>query len=155
MTIKDLSRIVLSSQQQEQDQLGNSNKEMEEFLKRVHQKPFWLWNKTDEHEKRRLSMKGNCCFTHIIGQPLKNGHPQPFWNYQFSVFRALFKDSYINFRPPTEEEREKYNKLFVEVELKSQSKEGSIKKTNELIYPFKAKHVSILKASHYIPLRYH
>ena len=61
MTIQDLRRIVLSSQQQEQ----NSNKEMEEFLKRVHQKPFWLWNKNEDHERRRLSMKGNCCFTHI------------------------------------------------------------------------------------------
>jgi hypothetical protein len=154
MTLKDLERIVLSSQQQQQQQ--NSNKEMEEFLKRVHQKPFWLWNKNEDHERRRLITKGNCCFTHIIGQPLKHGRPQPFWNYQHAVFRALFEDSYINFRSPTEEEREKYNKLFVEAELKSQSKEGSIRKTyqnvlaqktEELIYPFKARHIAVLKAS--------
>jgi hypothetical protein len=155
MTIQDLRRIVLSSQQQEQN--SNSNKQMQQLLLKVRDKPFWLWTRTeDDHEKRRLITKGNCCFTHIIGQPLKHGRPQPFWNYQHAVFRALFEPSYINFRPPTEEEREKYNKLFVEAELKSQSKEGSIKKThqnvlaqktNELIYPFKAKHIAILKAS--------
>ena len=46
---------------------------MKEFLKRVRDKPFWIWTKSGEHEKERQRMKGNCCTTHILGQPLKAG----------------------------------------------------------------------------------
>jgi hypothetical protein len=134
--------------QSESESKAEDSPAMNEFLKRVRDKPFWLWNKTEEHERRRINMKGNCCFTHIIGQPLKHGKPQPIWDYQYSVYKALFDPAYINLRPPTEEEREKYRKLLMEAELKSQSKKGNIKQTHqevlaqrtkELIYPFKVK----------------
>jgi hypothetical protein len=94
-------------------------------------------------------MNGNCCFSHIIGLPLKNGQPQPFWDYQYSIYKALFTPAFINFRPANPEEEEKYRKLLIDAELKSQTKSENIKQThqdilnqkgNELIYPFKVKH---------------
>jgi hypothetical protein len=123
MTFKDLERVMLKSQEQS----DSDSPAMKDLLKRVRDKPFWIWGKSDEHERRYKNYNGNCCTTHILGQPLKNGKSQPFWDYQFSVFKALFDDTYINFRQPTEEERDKYNKLMVEAELKSQTKTGNIK----------------------------
>ena len=147
MTIKDLQRIVLTDSD---NQSSEDSPAMKEFLKRVYQKPFWLWNKTGGHEERRKSTNNQCCFNHILpaGPPKKNGVNQPFWDYQYSVFKSLFDPTYLNLRPPTEEEREKYNRLMVEAELMAQSKKGNIKQTHqgvlaqrtkELIYPFKCK----------------
>jgi hypothetical protein len=152
MTIKDLQRIVLTSDQS----TAEDSPALKELLKKVRVKPFWLWGKTEEHERRRLNMNGNCCMTHILGQPLKAGKPQPFWDYQYSICKALSTPSFINFRSATPEEESKYKKLLMESELKSQTKSENIKQTHqdvlnqrgkELIYPFKVKHVWIKKAT--------
>lgn len=147
-----MQRIVLSESESTPEK--EDSPAMKEFLKKVRDKPFWIWGKTEEHERRRKQMNGNCCTTHIIGQPLKNGKPQPFWDYQYSVYKALFDNSYFNTRQQTDTERQKYDKLLVGAELMSQSKKGNIKQGNqdvlaqrskELIHPFKSKHVWVKK----------
>jgi hypothetical protein len=144
MTIKDLQRIVLTSEQSKTE----DSPAMKELL-------FWWIGNENEQMWRHKQTNGSCCFNRIIGLPKKNGVEKPFFNYQRNIYKALFVPSFINFRPPTSEEETKYQRLLIDAELKSQSKEGNIKQThqgvlvqkgNELIHPFKVKHVLIKKA---------
>jgi hypothetical protein len=154
MTIKDLERIILSSQQQRQQ--DSANKEMQQLLQRLRDKPFWIWNKTDEHEKRKLNTKGDCCFNHIIGLPQKNGKEYPIFNYEQMVIRALMENSYLSQRAPTEEERTLFNQKLIEAEQMTKDKHKNVKtahqqvlaeKTETLVDTKKNKHVSVLKAA--------
>jgi hypothetical protein len=154
MTIKDLSRIVLSSTETSAN--SNSNKEMQQLLGRLRDKPFWIWNKNEDHEKRRLNMMGDCCFNHIIGLPQKNGKEYPIFNYEQTVIRALMEPSYLNQRAPTEEERTLFNQKLVDAELMTKDKHKNVKvehqrvlaeKTEILIDTKKNKHVAVLKAA--------
>ena len=132
---------------------------MQQLLRRLRDKPFWIWDRdgnSPEHLRHRQLNNGNCCFNHTIGLPSKNGKGQPLWDYQKQIYKALFTPSFINYRSPTPEEEEKYRRLLMEAELKSQSKKGNIKyahqdvldnKSKELIYPFKVKHVWVKKAT--------
>ena len=63
MVFKDLQKLV---QQSQQEQECNSNKEFE----RLRDKPFWIWN-VEEHKQEDINTKGDCCFNHIIGLPIK------------------------------------------------------------------------------------
>ena len=38
-------------------------------------------------------------FNHIIGLPKKNGEEKEFYDYQYSIYKALFIPSFVNFRP--------------------------------------------------------
>ena len=152
MTIKDLQRIVLTSPESK----AEDSPAMKELLKRTRDKRFWWIGYEKDHTRRYKETKGNCCFNHIIVRPRKNGEEKPFFDYQYSIYKALFNPSFINFRSASPEEAEKYRKLMIEAELKSQTMTGNIRQThldvlaqkgNELIYPFKVKHVAILKAS--------
>ena len=74
-----------------------------------------------DNAKRKTGWKSTnnqCCFNHILpaGLPEKNGVDQPLWDYQKHVFNALFIDSYLNRRPQTDQEYDKYNKLMVEAD---------------------------------------
>jgi hypothetical protein len=151
MTFKDLQRIVLSESDSAIESEG-----MQELTKRLRDKPFWWIGNTSEHTRRFKISNGNCCFNHIIGLPKKNGEEKPFFDYQRNINKSLFVPSVYNFRAPTPEEEDKYRKLLMEAELKSQTKSENIKsthtdvldqKTNELIYPFKVKHLWIKKAT--------
>lgn len=152
MTIKDLQRIVLSSESTTVESAA-----MKELLKRTRDKRFWWIGNSTEHKRRYQSSNGNCCFNHILHLPKKNGEEKGFFDYQYSIYKALFTPSFINFRSPTAEEEEKYRKLMMDAELKSKtSKSENIKQThqgvlaqrgNELIYNHKVKHVWIKKAT--------
>jgi hypothetical protein len=152
VTIRDLQRIVLTSDQS----TAEDSPAMKELLKRTRDKRFWWIGNASEHTRRYKLSNGNCCFNHIIGLPKKNGQEKGFFDYQYSIYKALFISSFVNFRSPTPEEETKYKKLLMEAELKSQTKSENIKQThlnvlaqkgNELIYPFKVKHVWIKKAT--------
>ena len=152
MTFKDLQRIVLTSDSEPSEE----SPAMKQLMQRLRDKRFWWIGNVTEHTRRFKQSNGNCCFNHIIGLPSKNGEEQPFFDYQYSIYKALFNPSYINYRPPTPDEEEKYRKLMMDAELKSKTKSENIKNThqdvlnqkgNELIYPFKVKHVWIKKAT--------
>src|SRR5918995_4582989 len=149
MTIKDLQRIVLSSEP------SVDSSAMNRLIHRISDKKFWWIADDHEHALRFKTSNGNCCFNHIIGLPKKNGEEKPFFDYQRSVYKALFTPSFVNYRAPTSEEETKYQRLLVEADLKSKSKKENIKntpevldqKTKELIYPFKVKHLWVKKAT--------
>ena len=61
---KDLQKLVQQSQQQEQEL--NSNEEFE----RLRDKPFWIWD-IEEYKQEDINTKGDCCFNHICGLPIK------------------------------------------------------------------------------------
>jgi hypothetical protein len=150
MTIKDLQRIVLTESQAE------DSPAMKELLKRTRDKRFWWIGNATEHTRRFKQSNGNCCFNHIIGLPKKDGEEKGFFDYQYSIYKALFLPSFVNFRPASPKEEAKYKALMIDAELKSKTKSENIKQThqnvlaqrgNELIYPFKVKHVWIKKAT--------
>ena len=152
MTIKDLQCIVLSSPENKTE----DSPAMKELLKRTRDKRFWWIGNENEHIRRHKETKGNCCFNHIIGLPKKNGEEKPFFDYQYSIYKALFNPAFINFRSASPEKETKFKKLLMEAELKSQSKEGNIKQThlgvlaqksNELIHPFKVRHIFVKKST--------
>ena len=47
-------------------------------------KPFWIEDK-EKHDLEFLIEKGNCCFNHIIGLPVKNGIEHPIYDYELDV----------------------------------------------------------------------
>ena len=85
MTIKDLQRIVLTSETKTEDSPA-----MKELLKKVRDKRFWWIGNAGEHSRRFKQSNGNCCFNHIIGLPSKNGEEKGFFDYQYSIYKALF-----------------------------------------------------------------
>jgi hypothetical protein len=90
--IKDLKRIVLSSPDSTQD-----SKEMQDLKRKLEGKPFYIWGK--EKHQTTAGYGKSCCFNHIIGLPQKNGVPQPLWNYQDQIYRALMFPGYLNSSP--------------------------------------------------------
>jgi hypothetical protein len=129
---------------------------MKQLLNRLKDKRFWWIGNATEHTRRFKQSNANCCFNHIIGLPKKNGEEKPFFDYQYSIYKALFNPSFVNFRPATQEEEEKFKRLVMEAELKSQTKSENIKQTHqdvlaqksdELIYPFKTKHIFVKKST--------
>jgi hypothetical protein len=63
IVFKDLQKLI-SQQQQE-----NTRKEL---FQRLHDKPFWIWDK-QQHKLEDIKTDGDCCFNHIIGLPTKEG----------------------------------------------------------------------------------
>jgi hypothetical protein len=65
---------------------------MQGLLNKLRGKPFYVWDKS----KRILGLNS---FNEIIGLPKKNGIPQPLWDYQKMIYRALLIPNYLNSRP--------------------------------------------------------
>jgi hypothetical protein len=79
LTFKDLKkRISLEATTQEQYSLR----------KRLHNKPFWIWN-IEEHEQEDIRTNELCCFNHIIGLPQKDGLDKPLYDYQRLIYDSL------------------------------------------------------------------
>jgi hypothetical protein len=79
VTFKDLKKIVsLEAQTQEQYSL----------TKRLHNKPFWIWN-VEEHKQEDVRTNRDCCFNHIIGLPTKEGEEKatiyPYYSFDYLV----------------------------------------------------------------------
>jgi hypothetical protein len=58
VTFKDLQKLVQSH--------SGSGPEQDELLRRLRNKPFWIWD-LKKHKQEDLRTKGDCCFNHIIG----------------------------------------------------------------------------------------
>jgi hypothetical protein len=79
-----------------------------------------------EHKEKDRSSKGDCCFNHIIGLPRKDGKRMPLFDYEGILYRALVSPGYFNSYPS--------------------AKSKDIPSDN-VMYPFKEKHLWILKAT--------
>ncbi|HEU4824719.1 MAG TPA: hypothetical protein VFS97_14940 [Nitrososphaeraceae archaeon] len=109
---------------------------------------FWLPYKNRNPEEN---------FNHIIGPPKKNGVPLPLFDYERQVYEALFNPAIFNKRPLTPEERDIFKQRAVDVLSKTpKTKDANImneeirlrkEKLDNIIYPFKVKHVWIKKAT--------
>jgi hypothetical protein len=60
--------------------LSDHANELDIFLN----KPFWISDK-ETHDLEFLIEKGNCCFNHIIGLPVKNGIEHIIYDYELDV----------------------------------------------------------------------
>jgi hypothetical protein len=133
VTIKDLQRIVLSS-----EQTAGDSPAMQDLMQKVRDRPFYIWakEKHESYQKPNSELKGRCCFNHIIGLPLKNGKPQPLWDYQDFIYRALMLPGFLNSSP---------NKLPPAHTNEERRERDS--KQPKYQYDFKLKHLWIKKAT--------
>jgi hypothetical protein len=122
VTLRDLQKVIES-------QPDYSTSEQSELLKRLKGKPFYIWDSALHREKGRTH-RGDCCFNDIIGLPRKNGKRKPLFDYEKMLYMALLRPGYFNSYPST----------------KSKEKEKDIPENN-VLYPFKEKHLWILKST--------
>jgi hypothetical protein len=94
-------------------------------LERLGGKAFWHWDR-GEHRQKDRSSNGDCCFNHIIGLPRKDGKRKPLFDYEGMLYKALRIPGYFNSYPSV--------------------KTKDIPSDN-VMYPFKEKHLWILKAT--------
>jgi hypothetical protein len=78
VTFKDLQKLVQSQSGPEQNQL----------LQSLRDKPFWIWDQ-QQHIMEDIKTKGNCCFNHIIGLPLKDKVEKPLFDYEKLLYDSL------------------------------------------------------------------
>ena len=78
MTFKDLQKLVQSQSGVEQNQL----------FQRLRDKPFWIWD-LKRHKQEDIKTKGDCCFNHVIGLPLKDGIEKSIFDYEKLLFDSL------------------------------------------------------------------
>ena len=93
VTLKDLQRLVQSSQSQQ----GGRTKSKSYWIK-LEGKPFWYFD-ISRHKEKGQSQKNHCCFNHIIGLPKKDGKPKPLWDYEGLLYKALVDARYLNSHP--------------------------------------------------------
>lgn len=85
MTFKDIQKLVQAHSSREQ---GN-------LLPRLEDKPFWIWNKK-QHKVEDLKTKGDCCFNHIIGLPIKDKVEKPLFDYEKLLYDSLWVPDFYN-----------------------------------------------------------
>jgi hypothetical protein len=85
MTFKDLQKLVQSESSAEQNQL----------LQRLRDKPFWIWDQR-QHKQEDIKTKGDCCFNHIIGLPLKGKIEKPLFDYEKLLYDSLLSSDFYN-----------------------------------------------------------
>jgi hypothetical protein len=117
VTFRDLQKVIES-------QPDYSTQEQSK-LERLRGKEFWWWDPS-EHKYRDRVLKGDCCFNDIIGRPKKDGKRYPLFDYERLLYRALSIPGYLNSYP------------------RVKSKDIP---PNNILYPFKEKHLWILKAT--------
>jgi hypothetical protein len=86
VTFKDLQKAVQSN-----GQLNNNSIDLQS---RVHDKPFWIFDKA-AHKQEDIRTQGECCFWHIIKPPQKDGHDMPVLPYQRILYDALSNHKHI------------------------------------------------------------
>jgi hypothetical protein len=78
VTFKDLKKKVCLEAVEQQSGLFD----------RLHNKPFWIWNK-EKHKQQDVRTNGDCCFNHIIGLPTKEGNDKHLYDYEKIIFNSL------------------------------------------------------------------
>jgi hypothetical protein len=68
---QDLQKLIQSEGSPEQTK----------FFGRLRNNPFWIWN-VDKHKQEDIKTKGDCCFNHIIGLPIKDKLEKPLFDYE-------------------------------------------------------------------------
>jgi hypothetical protein len=83
VTFKDLKkRVTLETVQQQQHRL----------IEKLQNKPFWIWD-VKEHKQEDVRTNGDCCFSHIIGLPQKDGDDKPLYDYGQIIFDSLVTEN--------------------------------------------------------------
>jgi hypothetical protein len=118
VTFRDLQKVL-------QSQPDYYSSQQSEMLDRLRGKPFWYWNNGRHNEVTRSS-KYDCCFNHIVGLPTKDGIEKPMFDYERDIYFGLQKPYYLNSYSSTDQ-----------FHIKS----------NNILFPFKAKHLWIKKAT--------
>jgi hypothetical protein len=85
MTFKDLQKLVQSQSSPEHNRL----------LERLRDKPFWIWD-SYQHKQEDIKTKGDCCFNHIIGLPVKDIIEKPLFDYEKLVYDSLLIPDFYN-----------------------------------------------------------
>lgn len=119
MTFKDLQKVI---------ELQSIEGLQQSQLQRLRNKEFWYWFERRHKEVDRIT-KGDCCMTHIIGLPKKDGKEMPLFEYERLLYRALVEPGYLNSHPG------------------SVSSSISTSNANNVWHPFKEKHLWIKKAT--------
>jgi hypothetical protein len=86
MTFKELQKLI--HYRQSESYLNQTR-----FFDRLKDKPFWIWN-IKQHKAEDIRTKGDCCFNHIIGLPVKNNTERPLYPYQKLIFDTLEKEKH-------------------------------------------------------------
>ena len=78
MTFKELKKRVSLEITSQQTKL----------FERLLDKPFWIWN-IEEHKLEDVRTDGDCCFSHIIGLPTKEGLGKAMFDYEKILYDSL------------------------------------------------------------------
>ncbi len=84
MTFKDLKKRI-----------NNNQKQQTQYFDKLQNKPFWIWD-IEEHKLEDIRTKGECCFNHIIGLPIKEVLEKPIFDYQELLYEALLSPDFCN-----------------------------------------------------------
>ena len=87
IVFKDLQKLVSNSHQE------NARKEL---FQRLHDKPFWIWDK-QQHKQEDIRTDGDCCFNHIIGLPTKEGVQKPLFDYEKILYDSILVSDVSNY----------------------------------------------------------
>ena len=93
MTFKELQKLIHHRQ-------SESNSDQTRFFDRLKDKPFWIWD-VREHKADDLRTKGDCCFNHIMGLPVKRETERPLYPYQKIIYDTLDKHKHIFIKKST------------------------------------------------------
>ena len=93
MTFKELQKLIHYRQ-------SESNSDKTRFFNRLKHKPFWIWN-VEQHKAEDIKTRGDCCFNHIIGLPVKSNTERPLYPYQKIVYDALDKHKHVGLKKST------------------------------------------------------
>jgi hypothetical protein len=85
VTFKDLQKLVHSQ----------SGPERSHLLQKLKDKPFWIWNQK-QHRQEDIQTKGDCCFNHIIGLPIKDKVVKPLFDYEKQLYDSLLIQDFYN-----------------------------------------------------------
>ena len=73
---------------EQQQQQAKQKQTLSSNFKQLEGLPFWIWDK-EEHRQKASRTKGNCCFNHILGLPVKNNKEYPIFEFQKQIYDSL------------------------------------------------------------------
>jgi hypothetical protein len=85
VTFGDLQKLIQSQ----------SSPEHNELLQRLKDKPFWIWDQR-QHKQEDIKTRGDCCFNHIIGLPIKDKVDKPLFDYEKLLYDSLLIPEFYN-----------------------------------------------------------
>jgi hypothetical protein len=89
------------------DYYNTEESRKQSFFNSLKGKPFWVWGPDDNpedphnHIAADIATKGECCFNHMIGLPVKTGRERPLYTYQKIILDALDKHKHVFIKKAT------------------------------------------------------